>query len=72
MTTSEAREETQRLAGEKDSSRAARDQGDAGRSLASRLGRRDGARPPASPGVARVVQFLCAGRVWALNGSQEM
>jgi NAD(P)-dependent dehydrogenase (short-subunit alcohol dehydrogenase family) len=43
-----------------------------GRSLASRLGRRD-------DGVARVVHFRCAGvsfcitgRVGALNGSREM
>jgi len=42
-----------------------------GRSLASRLGRRDG--------VARVVDFLCGdacavttGRVWAVTGSQEV
>jgi hypothetical protein len=42
-----------------------------GRSLASRLGRRDG--------VARVADFLCAdacavltGRVWAVTGSREM
>ena len=78
MTTLEAREATQPLAGEQLKSRVAlvtggtRGVGTAlGRSLAGRLGRRDG--------VARVVHFLCAGasscvtgRVWALNGSQEM
>jgi NAD(P)-dependent dehydrogenase (short-subunit alcohol dehydrogenase family) len=73
MTTSEAREATQPLAEEKLEGRVALVTGGTaiGRSLASRLGRRDG--------VARVVHFQCAGasscvtgRVWALNGSQEM
>jgi NAD(P)-dependent dehydrogenase (short-subunit alcohol dehydrogenase family) len=78
MTTLEAREATQRLAGERLKGRVALVRGGTrgvgtaiGRSLASRLGRRDG--------VARVVHFLCAGassyitgRVCALNGSRDM
>jgi NAD(P)-dependent dehydrogenase (short-subunit alcohol dehydrogenase family) len=78
MTTFDARGATRRLAEEKLKGRVALVAGGRrgvrtaiGRSLASRLGRRDG--------VARVVHLLyasassyVAGRGWALNGTREM
>jgi hypothetical protein len=78
MTTLETREKTPPHAGEGLKGRVALGRGAhcgvgivIGRSLASRLGRRDG--------VARVADFLCAdacavisGRVWAVTGGREM
>ncbi len=78
MTTLETREKRRRNAGEGLKGRVALGRGAhcgvgivIGRSLASRLGRRDE--------VVRVVDFLCAnvcavttGRVWTLTGSREI
>jgi hypothetical protein len=74
MTTSEAREAAQPLAGERLKGRVALGTGGTrgvgtviGRSLASRLGRSDGVH---FLGVG--ASFCITGRVWTLNGSQEM
>ena len=74
MTTLEARQATQPLAGERLKRSVALRTGGTrrvgtviGRSLASRLGRRDGVH---FLGVG--ASSCITGRVWALNGSQEM